>query len=479
MNIKLFILLLWVECIFAAILSAAEITPDDFARGFYLEVVKKGAVYSLELPEDVYLTVQDAFFKDVAVFNGAGEQIVHGIEPIEPESGKLREQQPIPFFPLTRGTAEGSSLDLAMHVDKTQQGTIIKVETGPLTTPFEEHGQVGAYLLDLSSIELKINHLEFLWGEKEGDSSSIYTVNIEESSDLQTWTPLVTNATLADLVYGDQRVERRIVKLKRQPKQYLKVSWKEGDTPLLLTGVNSYSRLIKSAENINWVALKSAIVEQDEQGPVLQFQSDYSIQVNSVQLALASTNSLVPLVVQSRKKQNDVWIQRCEQLFFKLSVDQVVLENEPCFLKPNVDRFWQVTAKDHLGERFIEQKNLSLMLGRSPVELSFLAQGEPPYLLAYGSGKVSQLDGILTANSISELSAENSLSRIRGTVLPGERVKLGGESALKFPPGKKPWRQWLLWSVLLAGVGFLAYMVKKLVSEMQRESENKVPHDTE
>ncbi len=197
MNNKLFILLLGVGCFFAGLLSAAEITVDDFARGIYLEVVKKGAVYSLELPEDVYLTVQDAFFKDVAVFNGAGEQIVHTIKLIELDSGKLRKQEQIPFFPLTRDAAEDSSLDLAMRVDKTQQGTIIKVETAPLTTFSDEHSsQIEAYLLDLSSIEQKINHLEFLWDEEGGDSSSIYTINIEESSDLQAWTPLVTNATV-------------------------------------------------------------------------------------------------------------------------------------------------------------------------------------------------------------------------------------------------------------------------------------------
>jgi len=50
---------------------------------------------------------------------------------------------------------------------------------------------------------------------------------------------------------------------------------------------------------------------------------------------------------------------------------------------------------------------------------------------------------------------------------------------LRVSSREKPWRKWLLWSVLLAGVGLLAYMVKRLVSEMQRESEKKVPRDQE
>ena len=58
-------------------LMAADITSSDFAGGYYLEVDKKSAVYSIELPEDVYHTVKSADLRDVRVFNGAGEVVPH------------------------------------------------------------------------------------------------------------------------------------------------------------------------------------------------------------------------------------------------------------------------------------------------------------------------------------------------------------------------------------------------------------------
>ena len=70
-------------------LMAEEITTRDFAAGYYLETSGNNAVYSLELPEDVYHTVKSAELKDVRVFNSAGEVVPHELRSVADRSSRL------------------------------------------------------------------------------------------------------------------------------------------------------------------------------------------------------------------------------------------------------------------------------------------------------------------------------------------------------------------------------------------------------
>jgi hypothetical protein len=53
--------------------------------------------------------------------------------------------------------------------------------------------------------------------------------------------------------------------------------------------------------------------------------------------------------------------------------------------------------------------------------------------------------------------------------IPGRKIELGGKAALQPPPPSLPWKQWLLWAILGAGVGLLAFMVKSLLREISRQ----------
>ena len=56
----------------------------------------------------------------------------------------------------------------------------------------------------------------------------------------------------------------------------------------------------------------------------------------------------------------------------------------------------------------------------------------------------------------------------------GKRISLGGKAALKPPPKRPPWEKWLLWAVLLLGVGVLAVMARSLAKEMKAAEKKKV-----
>jgi len=64
-------------------------------------------------------------------------------------------------------------------------------------------------------------------------------------------------------------------------------------------------------------------------------------------------------------------------------------------------------------------------------------------------------------------------NRITGQARLGKKVTLGGEEALQPPTPARPWKKWLLWTVLVLGVGLLAIMAKNLIGEMKKEETTK------
>lgn len=113
-------------------------------------------------------------------------------------------------------------------------------------------------------------------------------------------------------------------------------------------------------------------------------------------------------------------------------------------------------------------KVLTIQLGWQPSELFFIGRGTAPYLLAFGSGKLAQLetnphDGMLLQTINIESSAQ-----VIGPAKVGKRLTLGGQLALQIPAKPTPWKKWLLWTVLVLGVGLLAFMARSLTKEMKK-----------
>jgi hypothetical protein len=98
-------------------------------------------------------------------------------------------------------------------------------------------------------------------------------------------------------------------------------------------------------------------------------------------------------------------------------------------------------------------------LPRVPNEITFLAQGQGPFLLAYGNSTATR--------------AEADLSQIPATVqiaaaAVGSRRVLGGSTRLVGKPAAFPWMRAVLWSVLLLAVVLLAWMAYRLANEPGR-----------
>lgn len=464
-----FFLALSILLISAGPSMAGNFVPNDFAAGYKLEVDKEGgAIYSVELPEDLYRTVQSPDLRDVRIFNGAGEVVPHEFRNVETDPATLRDTWTIPFFPLFQESKSNDPAEFSLQVSRDPAGTIVNIQSDPVKDV--DNRKISGYLLDLSSLKPAVSELEFQW-EKDTDSS-VFTVNIEQSTDLVHWIPLVQKATLADLQFGGQQVERKTIQLPRQPQQFLKLTWQESGKSLSLTGVSGLSQVIEGRRKYRWLSLDDGIVSKKDDQLMIDFKTSYRLPVSNVQIQFPEKNSIAGLSVQSRSDTDKGWRTRCEQVFHDLNFEGNAIQNEPCAFHPTADTLWRVVVKHDGAGLHSGNRQPTLQLGWLPTDLLFVGRGKPPYLLAFGNGKLAQQDK-QTDGMLLQTIRMTSPHQAIGVATPGERVNLAGDSALRGPGKSLPWKKLLLWAVLLSGVGLLAFMARSLIKEMKAAEEKK------
>ena len=127
-------------------------------------------------------------------------------------------------------------------------------------------------------------------------------------------------------------------------------------------------------------------------------------------------------------------------------------------------RYWRVTILNGEG-KFTGDPVLKL--GWIPEELLFVATGESPFTLAYGSARVGPVMAPLT-----QLLSESTIKQQGHLVKParlGATIDFGDDSRLQPPKPPVDWKRYLLWAVLVLGVAALAFMALRLYKQMEEQ----------
>jgi hypothetical protein len=178
--------------------------------------------------------------------------------------------------------------------------------------------------------------------------------------------------------------------------------------------------------------------------------------VSRVNVVLPEVNTTVAIELSSRRSAKDPWRFVARTGFYRLKAADAEQQNAPLEIRVDDDRYWQARITDGEGS---PRAPLRLHVEWIPGELTFLAQGQGPFLLAYGNPAA--------------IRAEADLSQIP-TTLPiapaavGPRQVLGGPARLVGKPAAFPWTRAVLWGVLVAAVILLAWMAYRLADEPRR-----------
>lgn len=428
----------------------------DFAYGMELSVSGQGAIYGLPVPAMVYQSCTRADLGDLRVFNAQG--VVPHL--LRPQLSKKNSPQPVdlPFFSLL---AEGTNNKLPphLHIATDSKGTIIDIRQGQTDIPATV---VSSYIIDTSGLTQKADWLEFAWsGQTDHFSTS---VKVEASDDLNSWRTVVAKASLAELRFAGHDLLRNRVIIKAGAQKYLRLAWPAGNKGVVLTAIKAgyNNEDIAQARTVHYLAGKA--MPNAESGKVIyHYTSDGFFPVDQVYVRLPEHNSLAQVALFSRASEDAPWRPRAELLSYQLTVDGVSLDSGVKHIPTTSDRFWRLAmaAPGRSGAAPL------LEVGWRPQQLIFIAQGDGPYTLAYGKADLvpspSQVDQLLS--SIDPRQEQNLVR----PAYAGGQVILGGQGQLLITP-EIPWRRWLLWASLVAGVLIIGSMALQLVKEMKKSS---------
>lgn len=431
---------------------------EDFAFGVVLEPEGAGAVYRVTLPEVVYRRSTRSDQGDIRVFNGSGEPVPHAIRrPDTPDAGEEAASTPLSFFPLFR-TPSGDDGDILLQIITDDTGAILRTRSknrGEAETP-------RAYLVDVGEPAEPPDELWLDWTQT-GDSM-VATVSISASRDLDRWVPLVPSATLVRLRYGDHRLRRQTIRLPRRNARYLRISWPAEARSARITAVEA--RFLPKPGLPSRRHIRITGRPAGEEKPVFEFDAEGRFPVDEVTVLLPEPNSLVQGDLFSRPREKAEWRLRDQGIFYHLMVDHSELVSEPAAVPSVSDRYWRLEIRSE--ETGLGGSPPVLKLGYIPHELLFLARGEGPFTLAFGSYRAEPATA--PANPLLQvLDREESGGLIRRASI-GEVVSLTGEEALIPPPPALPWKRYLLWAVLILGVSTVGWMAWGLYRRMQSTS---------
>ncbi len=450
-----------------AVQALAAPKPDDFAYAIPLAPQAQGALYESILPDAVYQTVLLPGFGDLRVFNGADQVVPHTLleaplpRPTVQES-VTRESGSMPLFPVFEDQMMESG-PVSVRIETSNSGAIMHVVQGG-----EPDTAVSAnyYVVDVSSLKWTPNQLHLAW-EPRG-TGFVHRLEVFASNDLSHWRRATRDAAIADLTLGDHTLVRDRISINRAQGRYLKIQWPKDLDDVRLTLVEAEKHTTVTRSEVR--ALQRSRSIQGTQGESNEYLFDAGglFPVRRLQVSLPQPNTVAKGRLYSRNTPQEPWHQIFHGLLYNLSVEGVTLSNESISVMPAPRRHWRLVVDGSGGG--LGDGLPVLEMGYQPHRLCFVARGEGPFFLAYGSQKVLE-DAQVVDPLLRGLSYKKRTSLMKKATA-GTPYSLSGARALEEEPPPMPWRKVLLWGILALGVMCVAIMARRLYKQVDKESES-------
>jgi hypothetical protein len=424
----------------APVWAGDPVHPTDFAYGAGIVTEGDGALYRLQLPGEVYAGALREDLGDLRVFNAAGISVPHSLASGGPEKATTSISHKLPLFPLYADVPQ-DALSIRLRVERGRDGQTLRIDH----RPERADGLLSGYVLDAGAVPTRVNRFTASWGAAD----FLIRVDLEASDDLEHWRTLATGATLADLRHLGHHLKRDSIPVDPVKARYYRIGFADPSKAVPLTGVSAQGA--HHPPIAHYREMKLALQRGPEAGEY-RFVIPPAVRMQRLRVSLPEVNTLVEARFESRPGEREPWRERGRLTLYRLRQNGAELTQDDVTLARTRDRQWRLLV-DRGGGGLGEGLPKLTLLWRNH-ELRFVARGEGPYSLAWGSAKaLPAYNSRLSAAGITPLEAWIS----------GPMRRVGDDSVLRSPVH---WRHWLLWSVLVLGALLLVGMAARLFRQM-------------
>lgn len=435
---------------------AATFTQTDYAYSATLELTGAGPAYAASLPLEVYRSVAHADLTDICVVNASGEVVPFALRrPVAPRSANP-EPVRLRLFPIL-GVSRASGAALRLRLREGE--TAINIERSEAVAG-PDHP--SSYLIDARALQQPIAELRIGWDSAAPDFSA--RLQIDASDDLEHWRPISSDAQIVSLHYAGQTFVRNEIPITSTRASFLRLTWNSVQGGPVINTVDAIPRAIEPPQKrLSLQVAGSATARPGE----FDFDLGARLPVGQVTLLLPEPNSVVRaeflIPVSGTRKWRSVAEGQIYDLALPGSGD---LPSKPISVPPTPERHWRVRISDAGGG--IGHGVPRLEVSWIPSEVVFLARGKGPFKLLYGNTDAQSL--ALTPGAI--LNPMSSQDVSQGSLQPGRATLeaaqlLGGPIRLRPAAPSPDWKRWILLTILLVGVGVLAFMAWRLFKALR------------
>ena len=188
-----------------------------------------------------------------------------------------------------------------------------------------------------------------------------------------------------------------------------------------------------------------------------------------LEIELPENNTVVRVQVLSRINKEQPWRYRGSTLLYRLSVNGTDIEKTKINISANRDTNWLLRFDQQGGG--IGSGLPDVKLAWQPQQLVFIARGQAPYRMVWGSAKIKPV--VINANQLLPVTnksmSDNNISNsnmLSQAVLLSDTMRSINKKALEPKSKEINWRHWILWIVLIASAVMLIWMAVRLMKKM-------------
>ncbi len=428
--------------------GAGQLESVDFAFGLSLPVAPGASVMALHLPARIYQQVVRADLGDMRVFNSADEPVPHLLRMARSQANDP-PWEAMRFFPLP-SLPTNAPKDYRIYVRTHADGAVVSVDSGDLSVAKRE------FLIDPPARQQPLAALKLQW--TAGAHGGLTSWAVDGSDDLTHWNRLVDRAVIADLRHNAHQLRNQIIDLPQPATwRYIRLRQTGNHPPLAITDI--LGRQQAQADTAQRLFLNLSGQPDANHPGVFIYDTRGVFPIDRVNLVFSQPNSLAQARLASRSHAKQTWQPQYSGLFYRLHLDGADLTCRPAPIAVTTNRYWQLTTI--AAESTLGQAIPTLAAGYRPHTLYFLARGQGPFILAFGSAQAMPLPV-----DISGLVDDMTRQGMVQWITPGNPVTLGGPDRLTPAAPPAPWRRIVLWLALVCGVAVLAAMAWRLYRGM-------------
>lgn len=428
-----------------------------------IAVERSAAFVQLPLPVAAYARTQQAGLGDLRVVDARGENVPFALLAPRPDEAQRSERfEPAALFALPPRRAGSEAWPMPLELTVEGERISVKRRPGAAAPVIAPPG----WVIDLGDPTAQPagtpppQALDLQWS---GPAEFSVGYRLEQSADLRQWRAAGSGQILALAAPGGALTQPRIV-LPEAPARFQRLVWSDAAAAPVLTGARQLRVeqravvLDPPTELTLQPSAEPAPRDPQEAAPAraLHYDLGAALPLVELDLRLPPGTQIAPLRLQARERADQPWQPLAGTVVYRIEREGTLSRSPPLAVAVRA-RYLRVLPDERAGA--LDPAQTALVVRAQLASLLFAAQGQPPYALLAGSAQARP--GALPLATLVPMLAEERPRFGRASL--GDWTEL--DAAVRQAEADErrgALRRWLLWAVLLGGVGGLGWMVWRL-----------------